>query len=320
MAVVPKVSIEVAKETVQDVVDAALTVFSPAIEPLGWLGDQIRVHRVRSSLKTFKRTQELARECKLKLKAPPAKFLAQFIEASSLEEADDDDLIERWASLLLNASNQFNSEQTFYVSVLKHLGAIELELLEVLARGEGAYRLALIEEAAFVFEFQQAPAEAARHVTDDPRKVNAAIDKIIGELAFAGVMVADVFVSFALGQGDDSQWQNMHKGYLESERVHWEILKASNLISEVSFTWQCGPLEYRVRAMMFTELGARFYFACHRPGWRDKISNKVPYKRRYRKHSEQRARREVEEELARLEPRKKKASTKAPRGKRKSNR
>ena len=179
MPELPKISVEVDKETVQDVVDAALEVFSPAIEPLAWLGDQIRVHRVRSSLKTLKRTQELARECGLRLKAPPAKFLAQFLEASSLEEADDKDLVERWATLLLNAADKFNSEHVFYVSVLKHLGPIELELLEVLARQRWRYRLALIEEAAFVYEFYQAPTKAAQALTDDPRKISAAVDRIV---------------------------------------------------------------------------------------------------------------------------------------------
>lgn len=314
MPELPKISVDVGKETVQDVVDAALDVFSPAIEPLGWLGDQIRVHRVRSSLKTLKRTQELARECGVRLKAPPAKFLAQFIEASSLEEADDKDLVERWATLLLNAAHNFNSEHIFYVSVLKHLGPIELELLEVLARQSWRYRLALIEEAVFTYEFYQAPTKAAQALTDERRSIPKAIEKIVHELTFPGVIVADVFVSYAPGSGDDSQWQDTHRDYLESERVHWEILKASNLINEVSYTWVKGPFEYRARAIMLTELGARFYLAGHKPGWREKFSDKVPYRRRHKRHSQTRAKREAEELLAKVKPKSKSSKAKSKRG------
>lgn len=287
MSDLPKISVDIGRETVQDIVDAAVDLFSPGIESLGWLGDQVRVHRVRSGLKSLRRTQELAAECGIKLIAPPTKFLAQFIEASSLEDADDEELIERWATLLLNAGNTFDSKQVYFVSVLKQLGPIELELLEILARDGGNYRLALIEDATISFEFNRADARDRKKLTEEPALVEDSIAEIVDEMSFPGVVVCDVFVSFADGrepEGDTgTYWQEMHPDYSEAERVHWDILKALNLIREVNYFWARGPLEYRVRAFMFTELGSDFYFACHVPGWCNKMANEVPYKRLHKR-------------------------------------
>jgi hypothetical protein len=92
MPVNPK--LQITDKTAKPIVKAILEVFSPATELLGWAGDAIRIHRTRSVLKCFSRTKQIAAKAGLKLKAPPVKFISQYIENCSLEDDTDRELIE----------------------------------------------------------------------------------------------------------------------------------------------------------------------------------------------------------------------------------
>lgn len=277
-----KAKITVGEETVDDVVKAALEVFSAPTEALGWLGDQIRVHRVRSGLKALRRTEALARECGVRLTAPPTKFLAQFLEACSLEEESDDELIERWANLLLNVSNTYNSEQIFFCAVLKQLSAIEVELLEVLARNRrGVFSLWGVEEGSFIYDFHAEDATLPAKLSCDPADVEGSINAIIEALEMPGTIVADIFADAEETGEGYSQWQVLHPDYDDRELVNWDILQASNLVRGRFHVWRKGDLQFRVRLFTMTELGARFYFACHPPKWRDQMNTDVPLERRH---------------------------------------
>ncbi len=278
-----EVSVKVGEESVDAVVQAALDIFSAPVNLLGWLGDQIRIHRANTTIKALHRTKELADKFGFQLVAPPTKFLAQFLEASSLEELEDDNLIERWATLLLNASQSFDSEQTFFVSTLKQLGALELELLEVLIRnGRGHYRLSLAMEAQYLFDFSALEHMAMEKLSASESAVDEAIEHILSVFEIAGTIVADVFVDHAVGQGNDRQWQAVHPDFSEDEISRWDMLVACNLVECKRIVWVIGSLVYRVRVYICTELGARFYFASHAPGWGEMWSTDVPYERRCR--------------------------------------
>lgn len=281
----PKVSlnIDMDKETVRDVVDATVDVFSAPRELLGWLGDQVRVHRVRSALKTLQRTREIASQCGVILTAPPTKFLAQFLEASSLEEPEDVDLIEAWANLLVTAATDYDSKHVFFTTVLKQLSAVEIELLEVLAwNRRGDFRLAHIEEGQFNLDFQARTQDIELRLADETGDVDKSISLLIDELELPGVMVAQVFVESDFSDEDYDQWECNHPDYEERELPHWDILESSGLIRSQYLVWRRGKVVYRSRLFVFTELGAQFYFDCHKPEWRDKQNSEVMFERRHR--------------------------------------
>lgn len=126
--------LQISDETTKPIVKAVLEIFSPATELLGWAGDAIRVHRFQSALRCFERTKRIATKAGVILKAPPVKFLSQYIEGCSLEEEKDSDLIEWWARLLVDAGTNYHSRHVFYTNILKQVSAVEIELLEVLVR------------------------------------------------------------------------------------------------------------------------------------------------------------------------------------------
>lgn len=202
MSLIPK--IQVSDESVRPVVNAALEIFSPATELLGWVGDTIRIFRARTVLRCFARTKQIAAESGLKLKAPPVKFLSQFIESCSLEDEKDETLIEWWSRLLVEAGTNYHSKHVFYSNVLKQITVIELELLEALVRnGGGSYKLEHAREAEFVSDFSFAHADLVLASEFTERAIKKSIKDIRTALEIPGVLLLDVFVDDA----ESRQWQ-----------------------------------------------------------------------------------------------------------------
>jgi len=253
-------SIEIKDETVRTVVDAVLDVLSAPREMLAWLGDSIRVHRARSALKCFMRTKEIAEQAGLSLQAPPVKFISQYIEYASLEEEDDDTLIEWWARILVNAASTYDDKHVFFTNVLRQVSAVELEILEIVVRnGRRNYRIALASDAEFrhEFEFNEEELKLTDQLND--QSASAAIDSVIDVFEIPGVLVLDVFVD----DKDSNQWQVFHPDYSDEELAAWQILQSLQLVRLDYKKFQRNDVHYRVRLAMLTYLGTEFYFSCH---------------------------------------------------------
>ena len=276
MSLIPK--IQISDETARPVVNAALDIFSPATELLGWAGDTIRIYRARTVLRCFKRTKEIAAKAGLKLKVPPVKFLSQYIENASLEDEKDDSLIEWWSRLLVEASTNYQSKHVFYSNVLKQITAIELELLEVAVRnGSGSYKLEHCREAEFVSDFNFAHADLKLSDQFSEKSVKQSIKDIRGALAIPGVLLLDVFVDAP----EAKQWQEFHPDYSEDELANWQMLQSLQLVRLDYQRFVSGKVEYRVRSAKITHLGAEFYFSCHDARFDQQMSNKVRFKRKH---------------------------------------
>lgn len=182
-------------EVLKPLVEAVSDLFSPISEPMGWIGDLVRNQRVRSAVKCFRQAKKLADEQGVKLKAPPAKFLSQFIDSCSLEAEDDKKLIEWWARLLVDAGSDFQGKHIFYSNILKQITAPELELLECLVRnGPGSYILELATEAEFVHDFNFEASGLAlpdKLTAQSAKKASASFSKAFEE---PGALVLDFFV------------------------------------------------------------------------------------------------------------------------------
>jgi hypothetical protein len=286
MSLIPK--IQVSDETVRPVVNAALEIFSPATELLGWAGDAIRIYRARTVLRCFERTKRIAAKAGLKLKAPPVKFLSQYIENCSLEDEKDETLIEWWSRLLVEASTNFHSKHVFYSNVLKQITAIELELLEVLVRnGRGPYRLDFTREAEFVSDFNFAHSDLKLADVFTEKAIKKSMREIRNALEIPGVLLLDIFVDDA----DSRQWQEHHPDYPENELelANWQVLQSLQLVRLDYQRFSSGDVQYRVRSAKITQLGAEFYFSCHDARFDQSVSNKVRFKRKHKVHPKKRA-------------------------------
>lgn len=117
----------------KEIAKSVCDLFSPLTEFSGAIGDHIRVYRKLSVLKTLKKAEEIAKERGIELEAPPIKFLIPFLENSSLEEADDNVLIELWAKLLVSSSTDFKREYNLFIRILNELSPIEAKIFNHIA-------------------------------------------------------------------------------------------------------------------------------------------------------------------------------------------
>lgn len=275
MISLPKIPLS--PEAGRAIVDALLDVFSPITETFAWGGDVVRVYRTRTALKCFRRTKQIAAAAGVKLKAPPVKFLSQFIENCSLEDENDDALIDWWARLLVDAGSKYESKHVFYANVLKQVSAIELELLETLVRnGRGAYTLVQASEAEFVSDFAAAAADLKFPDKLTVKNIRAAVKLLRKEIQFPGVLLLDIFID----DKDSHQYQELHPDYTDEELANWQVLQALQLVRLSFQTFVAGTTYYRVRSATLTELGAAFYFSCHEQTYKRRISTGVRFKRK----------------------------------------
>jgi hypothetical protein len=126
------VKIEGTKELSKVLVD----VLSPASEVLGSLGDKVRVYRQVSLLRSLNKAKAIAENEGLKLVEPSLKFLVPYLEDCSLEDPEDEALIEMWARLLVDASTTPKSEHNLFIRVLRELTGNEARLFHYLASPE----------------------------------------------------------------------------------------------------------------------------------------------------------------------------------------
>jgi hypothetical protein len=264
------------KETTQPIINAVIEIFSPITELFGWGGDTIRVYRERTALKCVARTKEIATKAGIKLQAPPTKFIAQFIENCSLEDEDDETLIEWWARLLVDAGTDYNTKHIFHANALKQVSGSELELLEVLVRnGPGSYRLEHANDAEFKFDFNFPGEKLSLSDNLTSRDLRKSLRTIKEEFNYPGLLILEIFVD----DEKSRQHQDFHPDYDDDELAQWQMLQSLQLVRLNYRRFVSGSVEYRVRLAVITELGAQFYFACHEKDFHNRISNRVRFKR-----------------------------------------
>jgi len=265
-----KFNIDISEQESKTVINAIVDILSLPRESLGYLGDLIRIHRANTILKCFKKTKTLAEEAGLKLSAPPIKFLAQYVESASLEDEQDEKMIEWWSNLLLEASTNYTHENVFFANLLKQLSARELDLLEILVRNSSLdTRLANVFDAKFSQDFFFVKNNYSLVATPDQNSVETSIESIVAAHEInAGTLVFDVFVDGEI-DGEYLQWQYFNEDYNQRESSYWQILESLQLVSIQRDKFISAGLEYRTHVASITDLGAEFYFSCHSPGWVD---------------------------------------------------
>ena len=83
---------------------SALTGTSPAREAIELVGDVIRGRRARTQIKILRKTMDALKEANRTPHVVPDKTLVPLLETAGLEDEGDDEMVERWANLLANAS------------------------------------------------------------------------------------------------------------------------------------------------------------------------------------------------------------------------
>ena len=119
---------EVPSKSVGRLVDALTDAIRPFTEARGLRADQIRLQREDVLIQIAEKARNRAATEGSQLLPVPPKMLVPFLEKASLE-IDDEELKERWASLLLAASTAYESLLLSFVDILSRISSQEAKLL-----------------------------------------------------------------------------------------------------------------------------------------------------------------------------------------------
>ncbi len=265
---------DAAKEGVIAVKQGLSTVFGPAAKEFAeYLADKVRFHRYRSLEKILgKAVGPSGRTPKL----PPLKFLVPFFEQASLEEEEDDVIIDIWAKLLADATNEFSSRHMIFLRLVREITSKEAQLLNALC-----YRYRGQPEGPGVWSTAEAPGAITESAiynflmawVDNPsidRKPPFAV-RLIEKFEIPGVLIRSV--SFYKGTrgawpyehaDDDETSDRLSPLEHEYPNISFDILRGLNLIQQ-GVTDEVWYKDYMASVSYYelTPLGVEFFTLCN---------------------------------------------------------
>lgn len=105
---------------------------APGRELTEWISDVIRGRRARTQIRILERTAAAIRQANLPADVVPAKILTTLLEFAGLEDAEDHDMIERWANMLANAATRPDTQHVSFPSILASLEPVEVRMLDAM--------------------------------------------------------------------------------------------------------------------------------------------------------------------------------------------
>ena len=262
-----------AKEAASSIRSGVTAVFGPAGREMGeYLADKIKYHRYKSLMKIFEKVQA---EFGTKPKIPPYKFFVPFCEQASLEEDDDEVIIDIWSRLLKDAINQFSSRHMIFMRLVKEMTSREAQLLHDICydfRGStddpGVWGVGdapgYITEAG-IYKFLVDWGDSSERPHAPFRK------KLIEKFEVPGVFVRHV--TFARGvrgvwpyreADDDPDADQVSPIETKYPRISFDILRGLNILNEIT----TNEIWHRDQVVIVTyselsPLGVEFFSLCN---------------------------------------------------------
>jgi Abortive infection alpha len=124
---------EITKAAVEEVKTLLNKFLGPGFEEAGaMVGDRIRLVRFSQQLKLLRKAEEILKSAGLKPQSVNMKVLFPLLDAAAFE--DNEDMAERWASLLAAAANPENQTalECSYIEILKQLAPTHAFVLDTI--------------------------------------------------------------------------------------------------------------------------------------------------------------------------------------------
>jgi len=261
-----KVSVkgEIPKRSLGRLVDSLTDILRPFSEARGLRADQIRLQREEVAIEIAKRARARASIENSKLHAVDPKILIPLIEKGSLEDPDNDDMIERWSSLLASASIGKNVEPR-YIQILSELTSRQAVLFDRVmfnkANVTGNPR-GFLEDAPLIFDTPRIREELSAFFRN--RKSRVSVDSIFelvnNILDHPGCTIRDIIVF----EPDDNMY-SLDKALIEIQEdekvdLDLEIIASLGLLKRVTIFYMT---KFREEIQIFyyhaTELGVAFF-------------------------------------------------------------
>lgn len=105
---------------------------APSAEVGAALADRIRFRRWKTNVKLLEKAAKFAEERGIDPEAVPVKTLFPLLEKGSLEDPEDEDMIDRWANLLTSSADPNGEVPPSFPEILSQLTSFEARLLNTL--------------------------------------------------------------------------------------------------------------------------------------------------------------------------------------------
>jgi hypothetical protein len=257
-----KVNVDVPAAVTEAATSFTLRVLGPVAEASDLLSDRIRFFRWKSAVKALAKAKEFAEKHGFEPKQIPLKQLVPLIEGASLED-EESDLIDKWAALIANASNDPQHKYVFFSRILSSLDGAEAKLLDDLwsnASQRELFHIDQLEQSAIV---PQHVADATRTISDAIRD-ELPIDQSFQNLALHFWLERDVpnfqEINFS-GRDEIVYWQHLQS--LQLTRTHF-LLDAIDHHKDVKYVAGRRERVFFV-VIELTPLGYEFVSACNEP-------------------------------------------------------
>ena len=265
-------------EAAKGISKAFATVFGPAAREFGeYLGDKVKYHRHRALIKILeKASEEKYFPEPNQREMPPLKFLVPFGENASLEEEDDELMIELWARLLAGSTNNYSSRHVIFMRILKEITSSEARFLDEMCRkNRSNYEFAPFSSVLDAPGWIEEP-HLFKLFKDWSDKDTGILlrDYLLQRIEVPGTHVLDIeFLAGVRGEwpydeadcdpsADQISWL-----FEKYSHMQVDVLRGLNIISEK----QTGEIWYgnrfiRVSYLEITPLGAEFFVMCNGTG------------------------------------------------------
>ncbi len=260
------ISIVVPESSTGRLLDAFTDMIRPFSEARGLKADRIRLQREEVAVEIARRAkQRLDAENGIEQPVPP-KVLIPLMEAASIEDINDEFMIEKWANLLASATTETSVEPRF-IGILRELNGRQAAVFEAMAKNNHEIfekGVSLVEDAALFLDVNQMRKFISgiflrKKFSPD---TDTLYDDISSHLDIPGCAIIDIMISY-----QNKDWSLDPKatfmGQNNVNELDMEILVSLGLAKKVTF-YYVSKFNHELDLSYYhiTELGIRFFFAC----------------------------------------------------------
>ena len=258
------------KEIARSVAD----LFSPLTEFVGTLGDQVRIYRKLTVLRTLEKAKKKAEEENLDLQPPPLRFLIPYLEHASLQEEQDKELNELWTNLILSSAMEYKSEHNLFTRILSELSPQEASAFQYITKSPGSepyngFVFCSVEDSwNDSYLYIQIRDLLAQYSKQNIQNIDYADfhDKFLARAQSPG----SIIYHFSVGSGEPNKfpYENVYIPNRTDfddlfDELSFSLLRSHGLIGQfISPEYWFGNLVFDLRAYYLTPLGESFYSSC----------------------------------------------------------
>lgn len=246
--------------------DAVTDLLRPISEAFGMLGDQIQLRRQKTLDEIARRTRNRLVAAGKPIQPIPAKFFLPLLEKASLEDVNDDALIDMWANLIATASTEHVQMLGQYINILSNIVPKQVLILEEmfnLGDEEKPIEAGHLIDNYYYLNQTGLPGTLDQYA--DIRNAEEFCDRVVDALGIKGVAIDTInifFVDEKLGAG--LSVASPDSIYSDADFLDFENLVRLGLIDRTEVKrHRVGVFDIDVHYYITTPVGVDLYACCN---------------------------------------------------------